>query len=66
MIKKYTVGSTAYIFGLHPFRIESLEEKNGRHVYLGTLNTSHRVSVEEDFLSDRFVDSTTEGQTNRR
>lgn len=43
-------GSTAYVFGVYPFVVDSLEELRGVTVAIGRLGGAHRASVELEFL----------------
>lgn len=44
-------GSTVYVFGVHPFVVDSVEELRGVAVALGRLGGAHRASVELEFLT---------------
>ena len=44
-------GSTAFVFGVHPFVVDSVEELRGVLVAIGRLGGVHRASVELEFLT---------------
>lgn len=44
-------GSTAYVFGVHPFIVDSVDERRGAIVVLGRIGGVHRASVDIDLLT---------------
>lgn len=52
-------GSTVYVFGVHPFVIDAVDERMDAVVALGRLDGIHRASVELEFLTTHAVEEGT-------